>query len=139
METNILKQIFFGEHGHWDRFIEKNKDRIRPVVIKEVEKFRGCGDPKKGFTLLVCEGCHDLKRIPHRCKGRFCTSCANGETEEWSRVMNEDVFQVNHRHVIFTIDEGLREIFLKHRYLLKPFMNEAVGIIQSYFKKKCKI
>jgi hypothetical protein len=139
METNVLKQIFFDERRHWDRFVENNKKRVRPVVIKEVEKFRGCGDPKKGFTLLVCEGCHDIKRIPHRCKGRFCTSCANGETEEWGRLTSEDVFQVNHRHVIFTIDEGLREVFLLHRKLLKPLMNEAVEIIKQYFKKKCKV
>ncbi|SMF67684.1 Transposase zinc-binding domain-containing protein, partial [Paenibacillus barengoltzii] len=34
------------------------------------------------------------------------------ETEEWARLLEQDVFQVNHRHVVFTIDEGLREIFL---------------------------
>jgi hypothetical protein len=40
--------------------------------------------------------------------------------------MQEEVFQTNHRHVIFTIDEGLRNIFLLHRgELLKEFMEEA--------------
>lgn len=33
-------------------------------------------------------------------------------------MMAEDVMQVNHRHVIFTIDEGLRVIFQKNRHLL---------------------
>uniref|UniRef100_UPI001669E312 hypothetical protein n=1 Tax=Paenibacillus marchantiophytorum TaxID=1619310 RepID=UPI001669E312 len=32
-----------------------------------------------------------------RCKGRFCTTCSCGGTEEWSRVLSEDVCQVNHR------------------------------------------
>ncbi|WP_156410862.1 hypothetical protein [Paenibacillus sp. Soil787] len=32
---------------------------------------------------------------------------------EWSRVLAAEVFQVNHRHVILTIDEGLRDVFLK--------------------------
>ncbi|USK35990.1 hypothetical protein LIT25_12295 [Bacillus sp. F19] len=27
----------------------------RPFVIKEVEKFRGCGDRKKGFKPFLCE------------------------------------------------------------------------------------
>ena len=36
MEKNILKEIFFDNHQHWESF----KNRIRPVVIKEVEKFR---------------------------------------------------------------------------------------------------
>ncbi len=53
--------------------------------------------------------------------------------------MAEDVFQVNHRHVIFTIDEGLRDIFLSHRKLLKEFMDEAVRIVQEHFEKKHKV
>ncbi|MFS0725620.1 hypothetical protein [Paenibacillus sp. 1P07SE] len=32
--------------------------------------------------------------------------------EEWSRILCEDVFQANHRHVIFTIDAGLWDVFL---------------------------
>lgn len=137
MEPNILKRIFFDEQNHWERFVKKHKGKIRPNVLKEVEKFRDCGKIEKGFKLLVCEGCHDLRLVPYRCKGRFCTTCSCGETEEWSRLLAEDAFQVNHRHVIFTIDEGLREIFLLHREkLMKSFMDEAVGIIQAYFKKK---
>lgn len=61
METNILKRIFFDEHRHWEKFVEKYGARIRPIVIKEVEKFRNCCNPKNGFKLLVCEGCHDIR------------------------------------------------------------------------------
>jgi hypothetical protein len=41
--------------------------------------------------------------------------------------MMEDVFQVNHRHVVFTIDDGLWSVFLLHRKMLKDslFMDEA--------------
>ena len=134
-----MRQIFFDDERHWDKFVEKYGKRIRPIVIKEVEKFRNCGNPKNGFKLLVCEGCHDIRIVPYRCKGRFCTTCSSGETEEWSRMMAEDVLQVNHRHVVFTMDEGLRTIFQKHRHLLKPLMDEAVRIIQEWFKKKFKV
>jgi hypothetical protein len=139
MDANILKQIFFDKHRHWDSFVEKHKEHIRPNVIKEVQKFRGCGDPRNGFKILVCEGCHDIRRVPYRCKGRFCTTCSCGETEEWSRVLMEDVFQVHHRHVVFTIDEGLWSVFLLHRKMLKEFMDEAVRIIKEHFEKKHKI
>jgi hypothetical protein len=57
METNILRRIFFDEHNHWERFAKKYGTRIRPIVVKEVEKFRNYGNPKNGFKLLVCEGC----------------------------------------------------------------------------------
>nr|WP_246041959.1 transposase zinc-binding domain-containing protein [Robertmurraya kyonggiensis] len=29
-----------------------------------------------------CEGCHDVRKIPYRCNGRFCTTCSVGESEE---------------------------------------------------------
>lgn len=132
----MLKFIF---KENWPQFYEQHKQRIRPNVVKEVAKFLGCGTPKNGFKLLVCEGCHDLRRVPYRCKGRFCTTCSCGETEEWSRLMSEDVFQVNHRHVIFTIDERLRNIFLRHREMLKEFMDEAVRVVQEHFEKKHKV
>ncbi|MED0676028.1 transposase [Aneurinibacillus thermoaerophilus] len=139
METNILKRIFFDERQHWKRFVEKYGNRIRPNVIKEIEKFRTCGTSENGFKLFVCEGCHHVRKMTFRCKGRFCTSCSNGETEEWGRLLAEDMFQVCHRHVIFTIDEGLRNIFLQHREMLKPFMDEAVKLVQGWFKKKFRV
>jgi len=139
MDTNILRRIFFDDNQHWDVFVKKHGKNIRNVVIKEVEKFRNCGNPKTGFKLFVCEGCHDVRRIPFRCKGRFCTTCSAGETEEWSRLLEDDVFQVNHRHVILTIDEGLRIVFLKHRELLKALMDEGARFIKEFFEKKHKV
>jgi len=139
METNILRQIFFDHHNHWDTFIKKHGNRIRPAVLKEVKKFRDCGNPKNGFKLFVCEGCHDTRKVPYRCKGRFCTTCSVGESEEWGRLLSDEVLQVNHRHVIMTIDEGLRDVFLLHRHLLKDLMDEAAKLIQNYFKKKAKV
>ena len=61
MENNILKQIFFDENQHWAHFIEKYRKRIRPVVLKEVEKFGQCGDSHNGFKLFVCEACHSIR------------------------------------------------------------------------------
>jgi Putative transposase. len=48
------------------------------------------------------------------------------------------LFRVVHRHVIFTIDEGLREIFLIKGYrevLLKGLIDEAARIVLEFFEK----
>ena len=78
MEKNILRQICFDKQSHWDHFREKHGDRIRAIVVKEVEKFHNCDNPQNGFKLFVCECCHDIKIVPYRCKGRFCTTCSSG-------------------------------------------------------------
>lgn len=55
METNKLRRIFFDEHQHWESFKNKYEAKIRSVVQKKVEKFRDCGNFKKGIRLLVYE------------------------------------------------------------------------------------
>jgi hypothetical protein len=62
-----------------------------------------------------------------------------GEIEEWSRLLMDDVLQVYHRHVVFTIDEGLWDVFLMHGYLLKDYMDETVRVVQEYFQKNLKV
>ncbi len=74
-----------------------------------------------------------------KCRGKFCPTCATGESQRWSAVVANDMFKVTHRHVIFTIDEGLREIFMMENYrdsLLKGLMDEAAKIILAYFEKR---
>ncbi|QCI86085.1 transposase [Vagococcus zengguangii] len=139
MNVNILQAIFFDKYHNWDNFIIKYSDRLRPVVKKEVAKFRNCGDIQKGYRLYVCEGCHDVKFLPLRCKGKFCPSCAKGESERWSETIAQDMYHTIHRHIVFTIDEGLRDIFLMDKYrstLLKGLMDEAAKIIIEFFDKR---
>lgn len=51
----------------------------------------------------------------------------------------EDILHVKDRHVAFTIDEGLRDVFLWHRKMLKAFMNKAVRVVQGFFEKKFNV
>lgn len=46
----------------------------------------------------------------------------------------------SHRHVVFTIDEGLWEVVLLHREkLLKDLMDEAARLVKEHFEKKHKV
>ncbi|KAF1297856.1 transposase [Enterococcus sp. JM4C] len=138
MKKNLLQAIFFDKHKHWERFLERYGRRIRPVVRKEVKKFQFCRDIQKGYRLLVCDGCHDVKLIPLSCKGKFCPTCSVGESQKWAEVTANDLFRVVHRHVIFMIDEGLRNIFLIAGYreaLSKGLMDEAARIVLEFFGK----
>ena len=142
MKKNVLEAIFFDENNNWDKFLKKHGRRVRPVVKNEVKKFRYCGDIRMGYRLFVCEGCHKIKHIPLKCKGKFCPSCAAGESQKWAAATANDLFSVIHRHVIFTIDEGLRDIFLMEKYrseLLKGLMDEAAKIMLDFFQKKHKV
>lgn len=139
VKEKILKKILFDENNHWEKFNEKYGKRIRPVVKREIAKFRKCGEKEAGFTLFACPMCGEMKIVPHTCKGRFCTSCATGYTQEWSRETSRRMFNVPHRHIMFTIDERLWEIINRHRELLKDLMDLAVNILLEWLKKRGKV
>lgn len=42
-QENILRDISFDTNMHWDKFVSKYEKRIRPIVLKEIDKFRRCG------------------------------------------------------------------------------------------------
>nr|WP_100486156.1 transposase zinc-binding domain-containing protein [Sporolactobacillus pectinivorans] len=78
MDKNILRHIFFNRHQYREYFKSKHRTRLRSILLKEVEKFRNCGNFRKGFKLLVCEGCHDVRKLLFHCKGCFCTTYSVG-------------------------------------------------------------
>lgn len=137
--NNILKEILFDSNRHWDKFVAKYEKRIRPIVIREIEKFRKCGQKEAGFTLFACPVCGEIKIVPHTCKGRFCTSCSTGYMQEWSKETSRRMYSVPHRHIMFTVDERLWKIFNYHRELLKDLMDLAVGILLDWLKKRGKV
>jgi hypothetical protein len=61
METNILRRIFFDEQEHWEEFKSKHGKKIRSIVVKEVEKFRDCGNLKKGLSYWYVKDAMILK------------------------------------------------------------------------------
>nr|WP_242595859.1 transposase zinc-binding domain-containing protein [Enterococcus sp. MJM12] len=85
--------------------------------------------------MLVCEGCHDVRLVPLKCKGKFCPTCATGESRRWAEITANDMLNIMHRHVVFTIDEGLRPIFMMEKYrdqLLKGLMDETSKIVLNF-------
>ena len=116
---NVLKKIFFDKNKHWETFVKKHTKNIRKEVLEEVEKFKLCGEKEGGFNLFACNYCGDIKVVPHRCKGRFCNVCATGFMQEWSKKVAENMYDIKHRHIMFTLPQEFWEIFLRRRDLLK--------------------
>ena len=90
---------------------------LRPVVISEIRKVFHCRNPKNG-TIYCCDRCNQIRWVPFTCKSRFCPSCGNLYNMQRANALAERMFDVPHRHVIFTIPDVLRHYFLENRSLL---------------------
>lgn len=108
---------------HWDS------------IVENVEKMIGCGDPSNGYAEYVCPKCGNKKQVPFTCKSRFCTSCGKIYIDKWVEKTVRNIFDVPHRHLIFTIPQELREIIFNNRMLIKVMMDcasqAALEVLQS--------
>ena len=97
---------------------------LRPVVISEIKKVLNCRNPKNG-TMYCCDRCNQIRWVPFTCKSRFCPSCGNLYNMQRANALAERMFDVPHRHVIFTIPDVLRHFFLEDRSLLNVLFEAA--------------
>lgn len=130
-----IKQIFVD---FWDSFKKQPdviKNGIRPCVTKEVEKMMGCSEFKNGFSLFECPNCHAFTRVPFTCKSRFCNKCGIVYAKERANEIANKTMDVNHRHVVFTIDKDLRYYFKKDRQLLDCLFKAVENTLFYTLKK----
>jgi len=59
--------------------------------------------------------------------------------QEWSRKTAENMYDIPHRHIMFTLPEEMWEIFLRRRELLKDLTDISVDLLQDWFKKREKV
>ena len=87
-------------------------------IKTSINKFMLCRDTKAGFIKYTCTECGHYHTIPITCKSRLCPSCGFKYSTTWTQKMTNDILNVPHRHILFTIPEELRPFFFYDRNLL---------------------
>jgi Putative transposase/Transposase zinc-binding domain len=96
---------------NWERYKTVYAGRVSVDQIAEVEKMLGCRDPQNGFATHICLECGGTVQVPFSCKSRVCSACGKVYAEEWARQLTGRLFNVIHRHITFTVADGLWEVF----------------------------
>lgn len=133
MAKGIIKEIFTDKWADFEK-----RYTVRPVVSKEVSKMLKCRDISQGYSEYCCPDCREFKYVAFTCKSRFCTSCGQKATEQWVEQLSKELMDVPHRHMVFTIPEELRRVFLKNRKLLKDLSDCAAKTVISYLWERSK-
>ena len=125
---NILQRIFTD-------YYEEIKYTLHPrnTEMENIDKIINCGDASFGGTMYACPHCGKLKFVPFRCHSRFCPTCGNKYSMERTTSMSFKLLNVRHRHCVFTIDENLRDFFLKNRSLLNCLFHSVSSVISCMF------
>ena len=130
---NVLQQIFTDYYEEIEYILHPRK-----TEMENIDKMIHCGDPSFGGAMYACTHCGKLKFVPFRCHSRFCPTCGNKYTMDRTTSMSFKLVNVTHRHCVFTIDENLREFFLKDRSLLDCLFHSVNSVITRMFFKMNK-
>ncbi len=126
MTGHSIKKIF---RDHW----KETKQELSRVyesshwrsIVESVEKMLGCREASNGYAEYICIKCGESKKVGFTCKSRFCTSCGKRYVDTWVNKTVEEIIDIAHRHIVFTIPEGLRGIIFRDRALIKVMMDNA--------------
>ena len=130
---NVLQQIFTDYYDEIEYILHPRK-----TEMENIDKMIHCGDPSFGGAMYGCPHCGKLKFVPFRCHSRFCPTCGNKYAMDRTISMSFKLVNVTHRHCVFTIDENLREFFLKDRSLLDCLFHSVNSVITRMFFKMNK-
>ena len=100
-------------------------------IKASINKFLICRDIKAGFIKYTCTECGHYHTIPITCKSRLCPSCGFKYSTTWTQKMINDILNIPHRHILFTIPEELRAFFSYDRTLLSK-LAKAVNEVMKY-------
>ena len=125
---NVLQKIFNDHYEELQYLL-----RPRQSVMENVDRMLNCGDPSFGGAMYGCTNCGNMKFVPFRCKSRFCPTCGNKYSIDRTQSMSFKILNAQHRHCVFTIDENLRDFFLKDRSLLNCLFSAVSQVISYMF------
>lgn len=132
-----FKLIF---HHHWDSFLAACKEKeihIEDYKRYEVERMMACGTLEMGGEVYECPHCHRHHIICYTCKSRFCNSCGAKMVRARAYKIAKSTIDVNHRHMVFTIDERIRDYFWhNHEWLHFLFDAASEAIFYTFNKTK---
>ncbi|MCD8508852.1 MAG: transposase [Bacillus sp. (in: Bacteria)] len=134
----ILKDHFDGFWRlHHNRFPKQYQSDIQNAVMKAIR----CGTSDIGFAKYECLGCvGDPKPVfvGFSCKSRFCHKCGKKYTDDWSDKQEEMIFDVPHRHMVFTIPKECRPVFFEDRKKLNELSEQVAEVFRFHYNRMSK-
>jgi len=130
---NFSVRHIFEDNNNWDVYRLLNDKILRDVEIREVNEMLTCKDSKRGFYIYHCDKCGENHFISFGCNSRICSNCGKNYTDKWAGSLSKKMFNVPHRHLVFTISDLLRPYLLEDRTLWKVVMDAAIAALNAVF------
>ncbi len=129
---------FFDQN--WAAYVKTPKHYITPEQYKAVAAMRACRTEALGIDHYVCEECGEISKVYHSCKNRFCPTCSWKDTLDWADKIKDEMLDLPHRHVVFTLPHRLNNLINDNKYeLLSILCQAAAESIKDWMMHKYKL
>ncbi len=126
--------------AYWDEYIKHPAVPITPEQYKAVAAIRACRTEALGVDHYVCEECGEISFMYHSCKHRFCPNCSWKDTMKWADRMKNQLLNIPHRHVVFTLPHKLNDLMFDNKgILMGALLKTAAETIKDWMKHKYDI
>jgi len=116
---------FFDQN--WDTYVKSPSEYIAPEQFKAVAAMRVCRTEALGIDHYACPECGEMSRIYHSCKNRFCPTCSWKDTLQWAEKIKDEMMDIPHRHVVFTLPHQLNNLIKDNRSQMLDFLFKAAS------------
>ena len=118
-EKTVLFEAIKRHHTTWHIEHERAKGPVPYYILKEFQKYLGCGILAKGFACAHCEDCRKDFLIAFSCKGRgICPSCNTRAMVETATHLIENVLpRLPFRQFVISFPMRIRHYLQTHEIL----------------------
>ncbi|MCK5677708.1 MAG: transposase, partial [Flavobacteriaceae bacterium] len=121
----------------WSEYCKHPTKYIKPEQYKAVNAMLVCQTEALGIDYYVCPQCGEISIVWHSCKNRFCANCSWKDTVKWASKLKLKMFNIPHRHSVFTLPHKLNGLIAKNKKALLNIMTRiSADIFKSWFKSK---
>ena len=121
----------------WDIYAQSPKEYIQAEQYKAVNAIRTCRTAALGVDIYACPACGEVSEVYHSCKNRFCPNCSWQDTIRWAEKVKHQMFNLPHRHVVFTLPFELNNLIKRNNgRLLNSLMRVTADVFKDWIGQK---
>jgi len=87
---------------------------LTPEQHKAVRDIIRCRTDALGGHVDQCDQCGHRQQVYHSCRNRHCPKCGSLEQARWLAARQAELLPVEYFHVVFTIPDALKTIFIRN-------------------------